>query len=54
MKLLPEPVMPSSVWKRSPFSRPATERGDGLGLVAGGLHVGDELELGHGARVPVG
>ena len=34
---------------------PRRERGDRLGLVAGGLEVGDELELGHAvAIVPVG
>ena len=28
------------------------ERGDRLGLIAGRREVGDELEVGHGARVP--
>ena len=39
--------MPSSVWNLSPRSTPFDERGDRLGLVAGGREIGDELEIGH-------
>ena len=49
VKHLPEPVMPSRVWKRSPRSMPVGERGDRLGLVARGREVGDELEGRHRA-----
>jgi hypothetical protein len=40
VKVLPEPVTPSSTWLRSPFSTALDEVGDGGRLVAGGLVVG--------------
>ena len=52
--LLPEPVMPSSVWNRSPRSMPSASCGDGLRLVAGGLEVGDDLERRHCSMLPRG
>ncbi len=42
--------MPSSVWNRSPRSMPVGELPDGLGLVARGLEVGDDLERRHVAK----
>ena len=43
----PDPVMPSSVWYRSPRSTPVGERLDRLRLVAGGRERGNELEERH-------
>ena len=42
--------MPSSVWNLSPPSSPSTSAADRLGLIAGGLHLGDELEFRHASR----
>ena len=49
VNVLPLPVMPSSVWARSPASDPLDELLDGLGLVALGREVAADPELlGHG------
>ena len=45
--VLPEPVTPSSVWKRSPASMPSREPSHGGGLVGDRLVGGVELELRH-------
>ena len=47
VKLLPDPVMPSRVWKRSPRSIPAESARDRVGLVARGGQIGDELQCRH-------
>ena len=44
VKVLPEPVTPSSTWCRSPRSSPSDELADGPGLVAGGLEVALDVE----------
>ena len=45
VKVLPEPVTPSSTWSCSRPLMPFDQLGDRGGLVAGRLVVGDELEL---------
>ncbi len=47
----PDPVMPSSVWYRSPRSTRG-ERVDRDRLIAGGREIGDELEWWHDPIVP--
>ncbi len=44
VKVLPEPVTPSSTWSRSPPSQAVDQLGDRLRLVAGRLKLGDQLE----------
>ena len=43
--VFPEPVTPSSVWNRSPRSRPARQLRDRPRLVAGGLEGRLEVEF---------
>ena len=43
--VLPEPVTPSSAWKRSFRSSPPSQLGDRLGLIARGLEGSLELEV---------
>ena len=45
--LLPLPVMPSSVWKRSPRTTPSDNSGDRRRLIPGRGEIGENLELGH-------
>ena len=44
--VFPEPVTPSSVWKRSPRSRPRDSSAIALRLIAGGLERSLEVEFG--------
>ena len=44
VKVLPEPVMPSSTWCGSFAAEPVTERSNGSGLVPRGLEFGDETK----------
>ena len=44
VKVLPEPVTPSSTWSRSCALMPFDQLGDGGGLVALGLELRDDLE----------
>jgi hypothetical protein len=50
LKVLPEPVTPSSVWCQPGFDA-LDHQADGFRLIAGGLETGDELKFGH---VPLG
>ncbi len=47
VKVLPVPVAPSRVWKRSPLFQAVDKFGDGLGLVAHRLEVGLEFKFRH-------
>ena len=44
VKVLPEPVTPSSTWCVSPRSSPSTSSPMARCLVAGELEIGDEVE----------
>ena len=46
--VLPEPVTPSSVWKRSPASMPLASPATALRLIGNRPVCGIDLELGHG------
>ena len=48
---LPDPVMPSRVWKPSPLLDPFHQGRDGGGLVPRRAELGVNAELGHGARL---
>ena len=50
VSVLPVPVAPSSVWWWRPRAEPVGQPLDRLRLVAGGLEVGDEIEVGHARK----
>ena len=48
--VLPVPVAPSSVENRSPFWTRSTIPRIGIGLIPGGIEVGDDLERRHNSQ----